>query len=96
MTNEQLLEQVKTGQHLVKFYATWCGPCKIAGKAINNIKSQREDLNVIELDAEQEQELVKEFQVKNLPTLLFYKDGELTEKLVGTVTAMKIYEALEK
>jgi thioredoxin-related protein len=43
-----------------------------------------------------EQDLVKEFEVKNLPTLIFYKNGVITDKLVGTISAMKIYESLEK
>lgn len=96
MDKNELLEAVSEGNHIVKFYATWCGPCKTVDSMLNNIKESREDLNVISINVEEHVELRKEFEVRSIPTLLYVKDGEIYDRSVGSINAQTIIEKLEK
>lgn len=96
MEKSELLESVSSGTHIVKFYATWCGPCKVVDSMLKNITESRDDLNVISINVEDHVELRKEFEVRSIPTLLFFKDGEVYEKSIGSINAQEIIEKLEK
>lgn len=67
---------------LVDFYANWCGPCKMLSKVLGVL----EDIDIIKVDTDKEEELAKEYKVMTLPTIVFIKDGEIKERLVGFKT----------
>jgi thioredoxin 1 len=73
----------------IKFYAEWCAPCKV----VNN---ELKDLDIQSYDIEQEPELVRKYQVKTVPTIVFIKDGELVDRLTGVVTKDKYLTKLEE
>ena len=77
--NENLKELVKSGVHIVDFYADWCGPCKMMGSVLEGMQ----DINVIKVNTDMHQELAREFGVMSIPTLVFYKDGEVKRQEVG-------------
>ncbi len=90
-TNENLKELVANGVYVVDFYADWCGPCKMMGSVLERM----EDVNVIKVNTDKHQELAREFGVMSIPTLVFYKDGELKRQEVGFKDESEIRNILE-
>jgi thioredoxin 1 len=69
---------------LVDFWAEWCGPCRMVGPVIEEISSEYEGKAVVaKLDVDSNQEFAAKFGVRNIPTILFFKDGEMVERKVG-------------
>ncbi len=89
---------------LVDVWAPWCGPCKLIAPIIDQVSSEYHgQLSVGKLNADENTELVKELGIRNIPTLLFYKNGELitdtegnTVKLVGNVQKERLKEVIEQ
>ena len=89
--NENLKELVANGVYVVDFYADWCGPCKMMGSVLEHM----EDVNVIKVNTDKHQELAREFGIMSIPTLVFYKDGELKCQEVGFKDESDIRSILE-
>ena len=70
---------------LVDFYAVWCGPCKALSPVLDEIKASYDDLNILKLDVEQNEALCSEFNVRSVPTLMFFKNGGLEDMTFGNV-----------
>ena len=69
---------------LVDFYADWCGPCKMMAPAVDQIASQYGDrLTVGKLDVDDSPNTAMRYQVMGIPTLGFFKGGQLVDKYVG-------------
>ncbi len=68
---------------LVDFWAAWCGPCKMLSPVIDEISSEREDLKVCKINIDEQPELAQQFAVMSIPTLLVFKNGEVTNKTIG-------------
>ncbi|MCB0643286.1 MAG: thioredoxin [Phaeodactylibacter sp.] len=71
---------------VVDVWADWCGPCKMLAP---QFQAASEDLEgkarFVKLDADRNQKLVKKYRVMSLPTLLFFKDGQLVDRVSGVV-----------
>ena len=61
---------------LVDFFATWCGPCKMQGPILEQLKNKvGDDANIIKIDVDRNPELSAEYQIRSVPTLIIFKDG---------------------
>ena len=83
---------------LVDIWAIWCGPCKMISPLVDEISSEYHDkgLSVGKLDADSNREIVTELGVRNIPTILLYKNGEIVDKSTGAVTKQKLVEMIDK
>jgi len=82
---------------LVDFWAEWCGPCRMVGPVIEEISNDYTDKAVIaKLDVDSNQEFAAKYGVRNIPTVLFFKDGEMVERKVGVAPKDNYTEILEK
>ena len=68
---------------LVDFWATWCGPCKMIAPIVEEIAASRPDVKVCKIDVDNEPELAVRFKIMSIPTLLVFKNGEITDKAIG-------------
>ena len=92
--NEQNYKSfTENGLVLVDIKAEWCNPCKVIGPLVDQISSDYHgQLSVGKLDADGSRDLITELNVRNIPTLLLYKNGEIVERNTGMVTKEKIEE----
>jgi thioredoxin len=76
---------------LVDFWATWCGPCRMLGPVIEELATEYEGRVVVgKVDVDNNQEFAAKYGVRNIPTVLVFKDGEVVGRQVG-VAPKKIY-----
>lgn len=80
---------------LVDFWAVWCGPCKMVGPHVEALYNEYEGKALVgKVDVDNNQELAGKFGIRNIPTLVVIKNGEVVEKLVGAVSKQAIEEKL--
>ncbi len=69
---------------LVDFWASWCGPCKMMAPVLNEIaEDDKTSFTVAKVNVEQYQQLATKYKVKNLPTLVLFKNGKEVQRLIG-------------
>ena len=72
---------------VIDFWAPWCGPCRSIAPIIEELATAYEDRAIIgKYDVDEGDELSVEFGIRNIPTILFFKDGQMVDKHVGTIT----------
>lgn len=76
---------------LVDFWAAWCGPCRMVGPIIDEISTAYEGKAVVgKVDVDANQEFAAKYGVRNIPTVLLFKNGELIDRKVG-VSPKQVY-----
>ena len=81
---------------VVDFWAAWCGPCRMVGPIIDELAAEYEGKAIIgKVDVDSHQQYAAQYGVRNIPTVLVFKGGEIVNRQVG-VAAKKVYaEAIE-
>ena len=80
------------GLTVVDFWAPWCGPCRMLAPVVERLAAQHADrVRVVKVNADDNQRTSVRFGVRGLPTLLFFRDGQLVDRVVGAVP----YSAVE-
>ena len=68
---------------LVDFWAEWCGPCRMVSPIVDEIAGERDDIVVGKVNVDEQGELAVRFGVMSIPTLMVFKDGEVSNQTVG-------------
>ena len=78
---------------VIDFYAQWCGPCKTLSPVIDDLAKEYEGKAIIgKVDADENTDIVAKFGIRNLPTILFIKDGNVVDKALGAVPKQDLIE----
>ena len=84
LTNENFEATVKEGISLVDFWAPWCGPCRMLAPVIEQLAEEFEGkANICKVNSDEQADLTAKYGVRSLPTMLFMKDGEIVDQMVG-------------
>ncbi|MCR3754826.1 MAG: thioredoxin 1 [Candidatus Westeberhardia cardiocondylae] len=87
----------KKGFFLIDFWATWCNPCKIMQKILFNIaKEFKKRLVIAKLNVDENPKIVSEYNVRSVPTLLLFNNGEIIDKHVGSLSHEKCKMFIQK
>lgn len=84
---------VKEGIHLIDFYADWCGPCKMLGSVLEEVKDK---IDIIKVNIDSYGDLANRFKVMSIPYLVFYKDGKEVSTNVGFIDKDTLMEKIEE
>ena len=82
----------KEGNIVVKFGATWCGPCKQIKPIIEELAKENVNIEFIDVDIDKDLELARKYAIKSIPAVLFIQDGEIKSNFVGFKTKKEIQE----
>ena len=99
VSDAQFAQQVLQSNKLtlVDFWAEWCGPCKAIAPIVNDIATAYEGkLNVMKMNIDDNPETPNQFQIKGIPTLILFKDGQMIDQIVGAVPKDRLETMLKK
>ena len=68
---------------VVDFWAVWCGPCRMVGPIIEELHKEHEDVVIGKVNVDENPTISMKYRVRNIPTVLFIKDGKVVDKIVG-------------
>lgn len=81
---------------LVDFWAAWCGPCRMIAPMIEELASEFEGrAKIVKVDVDHNPKVAMQFGIRSIPTLLFFKDGEVADQLIGASSKKTLAEKLE-
>ena len=81
---------------VVDFWATWCGPCRMIAPIVAKLAEKYDGKIVVgKCDVEENDDLAAEYGIRNIPTILFFKDGEVVDKMVGAQSEAKLEEKFQ-
>ena len=96
-TTSNFKEEVLDSKHpvLVDFWAEWCGPCRMITPIIEELHEDFKNKAVIgKVNVDSESEISSEYGITSIPTLLFFKDGEIVDKHIGSASKSQLEEKL--
>lgn len=82
---------------VIDFWAEWCGPCRMIGPLVEELAEEFEGRAIIgKCDVDTNDAIATEFAIRNIPTVIFLKNGEIVDKQVGATSKAALKEKLEK
>ena len=91
-------ESLKNGEQplVVDFWATWCGPCRMVGPVISELAQEYDGRIVVgKCDVEENEDIAMEYNIRNIPTILFFKGAQVVDKIVGAQSKARIQEKFD-
>lgn len=96
-TDQNFKQEISEGLVLVDFWAAWCGPCKMIAPVLEELDADMDDkVKIVKLDVDENQQTASEYGIMSIPTLLFMKNGETVDKVVGFRPKEALAELVEK
>ena len=87
LTNENFDATVSEGVALVDFWAPWCGPCRMISPVIEELAEEFEGkAKICKVNTDEQQELSMKFGVRSIPTIVFMKNGEIVDTMIGAAS----------
>ena len=97
LTDNELAEVLASERLVViDFWAEWCGPCKKISPIVDELATEYErKVDIYKCDVDENSEVCEKFGIRNIPTLIFLKNGEVVDRHVGTATKSQLAEKID-
>lgn len=93
--NKNFKPVIRRGITLVDFWAPWCGPCKVAAPILNDVAESEDRITVAKVNVDKQQQLAQKYKVRNIPTLILFRDGTEVGRYVGVKTKKFLMKEIE-
>ncbi len=80
---EEVLDQ--KGPVLVDFFATWCGPCKMQSRILDNLGPDFKDVKICKCDVDEAPAIAESYGIQTIPTIMVFRDGEVSNRVSGVM-----------
>jgi thioredoxin 1 len=97
LTDANFKKTISKGVTLVDFWAAWCTPCKIQGPIVSDVaETLSEKANIAKLDVQTNQKTAQQLGIRNIPTIIIFKDGKVFQQFVGVKTKSVLVKAVNE
>ena len=98
ISNDNIQNTLSSGVPvLVDFWAPWCGPCRVLSPTVDEVAKELEGKAVVaKCNVDDCEDIAVQYGIRNIPTLLFFKGGQLVDRTVGVVSKQEIVARLER
>ncbi len=81
---------------IVDFWATWCGPCRMLSPLLDEVEAEMADkVEVVKVNVDDADEIAMRFRIMSIPTLLFFKNGQMVDKSVGALSKNALVDRIK-
>lgn len=95
LTSENFEATLNEGVALVDFWAPWCGPCRMIAPVIEKLAEDFDGkAKVCKVNTDEEQDIAVKFGIRSIPTIIFFKDGEMVDQVVGAQSEAALAEKI--
>ncbi len=92
--NDEDFNKLTKEKVFVDFFATWCGPCKMLGKVLEEVENDI-DIDIIKIDIDKYPQLAREYKIMSVPTVLLFNNNEVIKQNIGFMDKNKILEFIK-
>lgn len=97
LTSQNFAQKTRKGVVLVDFWADWCMPCKMMAPILNEVaESAGDKATVCKLNVDEYQQVAAKYGIRNIPTIIVFKDGKEVERIVGVKNKEFILSSIDK
>ncbi len=99
VTEDSFADEIEgaEGLAMVDFWAEWCGPCRMVSPIVEELAEEYSDrVKVGKVDVDENQKIAQRFNIRSIPSILFFKDGEHVDTVVGAVPKAQLEQKIEE
>ena len=97
VTSANFDEVTNSGPVLVDFYADWCGPCKMIAPILEELsEAYKGVVRIVKVNINDDEQLARKYQIKSIPNLLAFKNGEIVKQVIGFQTKANLIKVLDE
>jgi len=87
LTNDNFDATVAEGVTMVDFWAPWCGPCRMIAPVVEELAEEFDGkAKITKVNTDEQQDIAVKYGIRSIPTIMFFKDGEMVEQMVGAAS----------
>ena len=96
--NENHLNQLIADNNnlVLDFFADWCGPCKMLLPVLDEVSTEKSDITICKVNVEEVTGLAQKYGVRSIPTVIYYRNGEIIDKTMGYLPKPEVLKQLDK
>ncbi len=90
-------DKIKDGVTMVDFWAPWCGPCRMIAPVVEELAEEYEGkANICKVNTDEEQDIAVKYGIRSIPTVMFFKDGEVVDQMIGAASKGAFTSIIDK